>query len=91
MALFLCPFSWSWQSHTFQQLIALKGSQPAKLPSCSSCLASSVGQPCVTERGGDKNTAPKYGMARRVTGPLTAVRRVLVVPERLRANPDWSK
>lgn len=30
-------------------------------------------------------------MARRVTGPLTAVRRVLVVPERLRANPDWSK
>lgn len=28
MALFLCPFSWSWQSHTFQQLIALKGSQP---------------------------------------------------------------
>lgn len=49
MALFLCPFSWSWQSHTFQQLIALKKSQPAELPSCNSCLASSVGQPCATE------------------------------------------
>lgn len=38
-----------------------------------------------------KTKRQKHGIARRVTRPLAAVRRVLVVPERLRADPGWSK
>lgn len=41
---------------------------------------------------GSKNKMPRYTvLLRRVTRPLIAVRKVLMVPERLRANPDWSK
>lgn len=41
--------------------------------------------------GGNKNKMPKHGTALRVAGSLAAVGRVLVVPGRLGANPDWSK
>lgn len=40
---------------------------------------------------GSKNKTPRYGIAQRVTRPLIAMREMLMVPERLRANPDWSK